>query len=235
MSTGLRDASNTSEPAPRGRFLLFEAGAADATGTVRQAVADVYHVNVRSPRVLVAGADGLAPDVWMSMKDAGFRCGVLSRTPTIEMLRGAVCGVDEFGTDMLRWLVRANIASKPQILDYFAITLGDVAGTIGANAAAARGASRSVRRAFTNAGLASPGVWRSALRMVRIAVSAQADPLRTAASIAASNGQFDDAGLRRAFAFWFGCSLTAVRTNLGWEWLLWAAIERRGLVRGGGG
>lgn len=232
-SVPLRRANRTDEPAPPGRVLLYEARASDTSDSLHEATTGAFHVNARCPRALVVGTAGVAPSVWAGMNDSGFRLGVLSLTPDVDSLRVALGGEAAFETDVLRWLVWANIATAPHIIDHFISMLieGHAAGSSRKLIVPMRRARRTVCRHFARAGLASPKDWRSAFRWLRIAMKAQLDLTLTEGNIVDQNDIYDDSDLRRAFNAWFGCNVTDVRTHLGWEWLLWSAIERKQLVR----
>jgi hypothetical protein len=233
VATSLRDAAGLDEMAPPGRLLVYESGAGETSASLREAAASVYYLNARSPRVLVAGAKDVAPAVWAGMKDAGFRCGIMSLLPDMDALRAALCNSADVEIDLLRWLVRAGIAIKPHVLDHFVEMLtGPASEGAGDVDVTPRRSRRTRSRHFAAEGLAAPRNWQSTFRWLRMAMAAQRDPRLTEAEIVERNSLYDDSDLRRVFHVWFGCTVTDVRNRLGWEWLLWAAIERKQLTAG---
>ena len=233
LPTALPDADRLDDPAPRGRVLLCLARTDDTTTSLRAATATVHHINPRSPRALVAGNALVLPTVWGAMRDVGFRVALLSAQPTADMVRSALASGSSFGGDVLRWLIAANVAKDSRFIEHFRtmVTAYDGHGDPAvARVDAQSRVTRTMRRHFKNAGLAPPGRWCRLYWLLWVALLIQGQPDKPAAAIAEANGFSDDAHLRRVLREWFASSPEEIRACLGWEWLLWAAIEKKNLV-----
>ncbi len=227
-SVRLREADRLEHPAPPGRVVVYE-GRGDGTfASLSEACAGVYHLNSRAPRVLVAKAGSITPDVLARIRDAGFRGAVHDGLLTAPDLRSVLASDADLEIDLLRWLVRSNIASDPSVIADFAGLLLNRGGVTDGGSERER---RSARGRFRNAEIAPPGRWLRAFWLVRLAVAIQHDPALTADRLAERWKFYDAAGLQRALREWFGCAFGTVQECLGWEWLLQAAIVRKTLSR----
>jgi len=174
----------------------------------------------------------LLMDTWARARPFGIRACVTEPAFTSSALRAQLSDPASL-TDVVPWLGRRDRNLDARMREAFTyLTYAAIEHWTLAAVALAHGASVSTwYRRFQRCDLAPPGAWLHALRVICVALEIQRSPRVPIGSFVERFGFYDQAHLHHRCWDVFGATIAHVRKHLGWEWMLYTACTRSGLLR----
>ena len=162
----------------------------------------------------------------------GVRAVLSQGEPMEAALRSALADPVDLAEDVVEWLgIRGTVPTAKTgviIREMFRSTvreqLGDFVDSLGQS-------ERTVREWFCEAGLPTPHEWLAAATSLRAALHLQRDLDAALLTVAWDHGYSDHSALSRQLWRLFGVRSNAIRTGLGWEWMLDRWLQRAGFTR----
>lgn len=146
-----------------------------------------------------------------------------------EALRKPLTSTGTLGPDVVEWLSLFGLRLAPNLkhLVESIFTLAPRHSEVGPLLREIGAAESSTRFRFRKKGLPAPSRWLQAARALHAALRIQTEPEKSILTHACSLGYSDHSALCHQMKRTFGTTPAAVRSTLGWEWLLerWVRSE----------